>query len=181
MILREGGAYGRRVTHKRDLPTAVKYFSRALCLRCPECGERPMFTKWYRVRSLREWFSPLDGCPRCGYAYEREPGYFLMAIWAINYGFSSLLGLVLYGVLETFFVLPIWTLLAMVLGPVLCFSVIFARHSKAFFLAGDLFFDPHEKEGGDNGGNKPPSPPPAGGGAPASRPVEPCAPVGAPR
>jgi hypothetical protein len=45
-----------------------------------------------KIRSLRDYFAPLDGCPRCGYAYERETGYFLLAIWAINYGVESRLG-----------------------------------------------------------------------------------------
>ena len=41
------------------------YFRRALRLRCPECGVSPVFVPWYRTRSLRDWFTPLDGCPRC--------------------------------------------------------------------------------------------------------------------
>jgi len=137
-----------------------------------------MFIPWHKVRSMHDWFTPLDGCPRCGYPFEREPGYFLMSIWAINYGFSSILGLVLYGLLEWFFELPVWTLIIAVLLPVLLFSVFFARHSKSLFLASDLFFDPHEKDGGDDGGNKPPSPPQNNGGAPTHEPVKPCAPAG---
>jgi uncharacterized protein (DUF983 family) len=162
----------------RSIATAVAYFFRALRLRCPSCGERPMFIRWFKVRRLRDWFTPLDGCPRCGYPFERETGYFLMSIWAVNYGFSSILGLILYGILEFFFDLPIWTLMLSVLLPVLIFSVLFARHSKSLFLACDLFFDPHEKDGGDDDGNKLPPPPKTDGGAPASRPVTPCTPAG---
>ncbi len=55
-----------------------------------------MFPSVARTRNLHDWFTPLDGCPRCGYAYDREPGYFLLSIWAINYGIAALLGLVLY-------------------------------------------------------------------------------------
>ncbi len=162
----------------RSFATAGKHLLRALQLRCPACGTKPMFIPWPRVRSLHDWFTPLDGCPRCGYAYEREPGYFLMSIWAINYGVASLIGLALYGLLEWFFDLPVWTLMASVLVPVLLFSLFFARHSKSFFLATDLFFDPHHKEGGDDGGNKPP-PPPENGGSPAShQPIQPGKPAG---
>lgn len=163
---------------QRTLRTAVEYFVRALRLRCPLCGTKPLFIPWYKVRSLHDWYTPLDGCPRCGYPYEREPGYFLMSIWAINYGISSLLGLALYGLLELFFELPVWTLITSVLVPILAFNIFFARHSKAFFLAGDLFFDPHEKEGGDDDGNKPPTPPSTDGGTPVRHPVEPCPPAG---
>ncbi len=145
--------------HKRNPSTAIKYLFRALLLRCPACGTKPLFHRWYQVRSLSNWFSPLDGCPRCGYPYEREPGYFLMAIWAVNYTFSAILGLVLYGSLEWFFDLPVWTLMAGVLGPVLLFSVGFARQSKAIWLATDLFFDPHDpKSGDDDGDQRLPSP-----------------------
>ena len=35
------------------------------------------------------------------------------------------------------------------------FNLLFARHSKAIFVAWDHFFYPHEREGGDDGGNKP--------------------------
>ncbi len=137
-----------------------------------------MFVRWQRVRRLRDWFTPLDGCPRCGYPYDREPGYFLMAIWALNYGFGSVVGLILYGSLEWFFDLPVWTLILAVIAPTVIFSVFFARHSKSLFLAADLFFDPHEKDGGDDGGNKVVQTPPSDGEPPSGRPLEPCEPAG---
>ncbi|MFA7233339.1 MAG: hypothetical protein WC076_04430 [Terrimicrobiaceae bacterium] len=134
------------------------YFLRAMRLRCPVCGKSRIFVPWHALRSLRDWFTPLDGCPRCGYAYERETGYFLLSIWAVNYGFGSLLGITVYLVLETFFPLPLKDLLFWVIAPVVVFNLLFARHSKALFLALDHYFDPHEKDGGDHGGNKAPAP-----------------------
>jgi uncharacterized protein (DUF983 family) len=126
------------------------------------------------MRSLRDWFAPLDGCPRCGYPYEREPGYYLVSIWAINYGVGSAIGLAIYGFLEWKLDLPVWELLTAVLVPVFVFSLLFARHSKALFLALDLFFDPHEKEDGDDGGNVLARPrTPSGSGAP-QKPPGPC-------
>lgn len=103
---------------------------------------------------------PLDGCPRCGYAYDREPGYFLLSIWAINYGVGSLLGLTIYLVLEWKFDLPLSELLAWVLIPVVFFNLLFVRHSKAYFIAFDHWWDPHRRDGGDGGGNQPLVPPP---------------------
>jgi len=129
------------------------------------------------MRTLRDWFTPLDGCPRCGYPYEREPGYYLMSIWAINYGIGSIVGLAIYGLLEWKFDLPVWELLVAVLVPVFLFSIIFARHSKALFLAVDLFFDPHEKEGGNDGGNMPAPPRVPSGDPPSQKPVPPCDPA----
>lgn len=152
------------------LRRAARFFWRALWLRCPECGDKPIFVPWHKVRSLRNWFTPLDGCPRCGYAYEREPGYFLMSIWAINYGGGCVLGIVIYVILETCFQLPLSTLLVLVILPVVVFNFLFARHSKAFFLALDHFFDPHNTDGDDDGGNKLPPTPPTAPSAPEKSP-----------
>ena len=132
------------------------YLGRALMLRCPTCGKSPIFAPLKKTRSLRDWFTPLDGCPRCGYAYEREPGYFLMSIWAINYGAGSLLGIAIYLFLDYRYTLPIWILIGLVMSPIVCFNILFARHAKSLFLAFDHFCDPHEKEtGDDDGGNLP--------------------------
>jgi uncharacterized protein (DUF983 family) len=146
-------------------------------LRCPGCGVSALFIPLRRVRRLRDWFTPLDGCPRCGYPYEREPGYYLIPIWAINYGVGSVVGLVIYVLLEWKFDLPVWQLLTAVLVPVFLFSLLFARHSKALFLALDLFFDPHEKEGGNDGGNVPATPRVPVGDDPSQKPVPPCDPA----
>ncbi len=113
-----------------------------------------------RVRSLQDWFTPLDGCPRCGYAYERETGYFLLAVWAVNYGLGSVLGIAIYMVLEFVFHLPLRWLLVGVILPVMLFNLLFARHAKSLFLAIDHFFDPHRRDAdGDGGSLTPPAPP----------------------
>ncbi|HLB32696.1 MAG TPA: DUF983 domain-containing protein [Chthoniobacterales bacterium] len=135
------------------------YFYRALALRCPLCGKSPIFIPLKKTRSLRDWFIPLDGCPRCGYPYTREPGYFLLATWAGSYGSGSLLGLAIYFFLDWKYNLEIWTLLTFVLIPVILFNILFARHAKAFFLAFDHFFDPYQREDGKDGGNLPLHPP----------------------
>lgn len=145
----------------RNLSKALRYAGRAVRLKCPVCGTKPIFPPLKSTCNLHDWFTPLDGCPRCGYPYEREPGYFLMSIWALNYGFGCIFGIALYFFLEWKFHLPIGWLLVAVVGPVLLFNFLFVRHSKAFFLAFDHFWDPHEKEGGDDGGNQNQPPPPS--------------------
>lgn len=145
----------------RSPARARAYLGRALRLRCPVCGVSPMFPPTARTRGIHDWFTPLDGCPRCGYAYDREPGYFLLSIWAINYGVAALLGLLLYFLFEWFFHWPVGVLITAVIVPVILFNLLFARHAKAIFIAWDHFFDPHEREGGDDGGNVPPPDRPA--------------------
>jgi uncharacterized protein (DUF983 family) len=159
------------VTDDLTWARARVYLWRALLLRCPVCGQTPIFPSLARTRTLHDWFTPLDGCPRCGYPYDREPGYFLLSIWAINYGITALLGLLLYGAFEWFFDWPVWTLIAAVVGPVVTFNLLFVRHSKAIFIAWDHFFDPHEREGGDGGGNVPAPTPPVPQRPPRRRPA----------
>ena len=121
----------------------------ALRWRCPTCGERPLFVPWHHVRSLGDWFMPLDGCPKCGYPYEWEPGYSLLSIFAINYGVAALLGVIVYLVLDFWVRLPIEITLLLTIIPIPLFNLWFARHSKALFMAFDLFFDPHHRDRGD--------------------------------
>lgn len=46
-------------------------FGRALRRRCPRCGEKEIW---------RSWFNLEPACPRCDYRFEREEGYWVMAI-----------------------------------------------------------------------------------------------------
>src|SRR5437762_9695233 len=119
-------------------PAAWRFIRRALALRCPECGISPIFTPIRNVRNLYDWFTPLDGCPICGYAYEREDGYFLLSIWALNYGVVATLGTVAALWLQSRFHPGLWSpiwLIVLVPAPVLSFLL--ARHSKSIFLAID--------------------------------------------
>jgi len=134
---------------------ALRYLGRALLLRCPVCGKSPVFPSLRSTRTLRDWFTPLDGCPRCGYPYEREPGYFLVSVWIINYGAGSVLGILIYVIRELFYHPPIGQLILSVIVPVFFFNLLFARHSKALFIALDHYYDPHEKDPGEDGETSP--------------------------
>jgi len=155
---------GSTLDHPEAPDFSIKRFralmSNALALKCPTCGESPMFIPWHQVRRLRDWFMPLDGCPRCGYPFEREPGYYLMPIFAVNYGAGTLIGLVIYLILDFVVHLPIGLVLTLTIVPILFFNIWFARHSKALFLAFDLFFDPHhgDSDGGDRRSDSPTAP-----------------------
>ena len=149
------------------------YLARATRLRCPVCGRSPIFPRAVTVRHVRDWFLPFDGCPRCGYAFEREPGYFLLAVWAFNSGFATLGGLLVY--LGIASVMPLsWPgALAALIIPVVVFNVLFVRHSKAYFIAIDHLLDPHERGGDDDRGNQQIDPGPDAPGAGGWQP-EPC-------
>ena len=121
------------------------YLGRGARLRCPECGVSPVFVPLSRTHSLRDWFTPLDGCPRCGYAYEREDGYFLLATWGVHYfavaGFGLATGLLIDWLFSVSFV-------ALICGvglATVAFGFLFVRHAKSFYIAADHYFDPHVK------------------------------------
>jgi uncharacterized protein (DUF983 family) len=124
---------------------ACLYLWRALRLRCPECGVSPVFVPAWRTRSVRDWFTPLDGCPRCGYAYEREDGYFLLANWGVHYFTVTAVGLAAALLVDHFFAPPFAVLAWGVSVPTLAFGFWFARYAKSIYLAIDHFFDPHVK------------------------------------
>ncbi|HVT87548.1 MAG TPA: DUF983 domain-containing protein [Tepidisphaeraceae bacterium] len=126
-------------------PNAWVYIRRALNLRCPECGQSPMFVPLKSVRSIYDWMTPLDGCPRCGYAYLREEGYFLLATWGVNYGIVAGLGLFISMMFEWLHPLKFWQYMVYIFLPLTMLSFLLVRHAKALFLAMDHFFDPHVK------------------------------------
>lgn len=58
---------------------------RGLTKRCPLCGSGGLYEGWFRMR---------ERCPRCGYLFEREEGFFLGA-YVVNLGITE--GLLLLG------------------------------------------------------------------------------------
>ena len=120
------------------------YFWRATWLKCPVCGTQPMFPPLGRTRSLNDWLTPLDGCPRCGYPYEREPGYFLMSIWAVGYIVAAAAGVAVFIYLQVWHTdMATWKIITLSALTAVAVNVIFARHAKAYFLAIDHLADPY--------------------------------------
>lgn len=163
---------GRRIMGiATTIKEGLQYTWRATLLQCPVCGTKPIFKPLAQVRHFHDWFTPLDGCPRCGYAYDREPGYFLMAVWGVNYGVVALVGLSAYVLAERFATLSVWQMILWVAVPMPIMQFLFARHAKAYFLALDHFFDPHVREepedDGGGGGDQPLPEPPEPDDAPA--------------
>ena len=106
--------------------------SRARRLRCPRCGEGPLF---------RNAFNMHEGCSHCGLKYVRGPGYFLGSTY-INYGFISLtttaayVGLHFGADISNEILMPALVVYCLVV-PVLLF-----RHARAWWLAMDCYCDP---------------------------------------
>lgn len=107
---------------------------RGIRLRCPRCGHAPIF---------RGWFVLLARCPLCGLAFEREPGYFVGAMY-VNYAATVLLALPGYFVLDHWAGLSLGRQLLLWGAFCVIFPLWFYRYSKSLWLAMDYFFDPGE-------------------------------------
>ena len=119
---------------------AQLYFYRGAQLKCPVCGVSPLFRPVSEVKSIADWFETLEGCPRCNYVYDQEPGYFLLALWAFDYGIAAVFGIALLLVFLTYFQFSTAQLLLFTLIPTFIFAILIVRHSKSFYLAMDHYF-----------------------------------------
>ncbi len=109
--------------------------SRALRLRCPNCGGGPIFRSWFRMGSQ---------CPVCHLSLERgEEGYQVGSYMFNIIAAELVFGATFIGVLLLTWPSPPWNLLLyggvtlMVVLPLLFYPV-----SKTLFLAFDLIFRP---------------------------------------
>ncbi|HXW98087.1 MAG TPA: DUF983 domain-containing protein [Gemmatimonadales bacterium] len=118
-------------------PNPFARFLWALFLRCPNCGGRPLFDSWLRIK---------DRCPRCGLRTERgEEGYQVGA-----YMFNIIMAELIWAAIFVTLIYitwpqPPWNVVlyaggaTMIVMPFLCYPV-----SKTVFLAFDLLFRPPE-------------------------------------
>ena len=127
-------------------PKAWLYLQRALRLRCPTCGISPVFLPLSRVESLTDWFATLEGCPRCGYVYHREPGYFLLALWIINFWIVAIFGVIEVLVLYRLFLLSTPVLMFITLVSMWALSILTARHTKTLFMVLDHYVHPYDPD-----------------------------------
>ena len=86
-----------------------------------------------------------ERCAECRLQYQRDPGYFLGAIY-FNYGLTALLVTIAYPLLVFVFELPTQRVLLGCLLFCLLFPLWFFRHSRSLWIAMDQFFDPTERD-----------------------------------
>lgn len=116
--------------------------NRALRKRCPLCNERGI---WRTRTQLRA------NCPHCGFAFEREEGYWVGAIIVNTAVAEAVFGIFLVATLvATWPEIPWPPLLGIALVTNALVPWLFYPRSKTTWLALDLFFNPrraHEIEG----------------------------------
>jgi uncharacterized protein (DUF983 family) len=114
----------------------LRLFSRALVLRCPNCGGRPIF---------RSWFQLVTHCPRCGLKFEREEGFFLGGM-VVNLFIGEFIPIV--GAAVTWYLTrptPPWQLIQYGwIASAIVLPLLFFPLSRTLWLAFDLTFRPAE-------------------------------------
>ncbi len=106
--------------------------SRALQLRCPRCGEGPLFRNWLVMHSK---------CLHCELHYERAPGYFLGSAY-VNYGIVALTLTVMYVVLHFGAEISNQWLVGPLIAYCTILPLILFRYARSWWLAMDCYFDP---------------------------------------
>ena len=110
----------------------------AVRLRCPRCGQGRLF---------RGPLKPRHNCSECHLRFEREPGYFLGAIY-VNYAVTVVLALAGYFVTGRYTGLSASAQIALWGAFALVFPLWFFRYSRSLWLALDFFVDPSGMEEG---------------------------------
>ena len=120
-----------------ELPRARTLFSRALRLRCPVCGGRPIFLSWFTVCS---------SCPVCGFHLDRdEPGYWIGSYTVNLFATEGAWALFFCLGMATTWPNVAWSVLlygGLAVGIVIPFLIF--PHTKTVYLAIDLCFRPPE-------------------------------------
>lgn len=98
--------------------------------RCPKCEEGRIFASKGNIFLLR---APVmhEHCPHCGYKFEREPGYFLGAMY-VSYGLT--VAEMLFSFLLTFWWMPLWPMYILLLAILVFSSLLNYRLSRIIWI-----------------------------------------------
>lgn len=115
-----------------------KAVGRGLRLCCPRCGQGRLFRGPFRI---------VHDCPQCHLHLEREPGYYIGAIY-LNYGATVVLAVTGYFLLQARAAPPLAVQVALWGAFCVAFPLWAFRYSKSLWLALDHFVDPEPEGGG---------------------------------
>lgn len=116
------------------LARAGRIVPRALRLRCPRCGETPLF---------RGWFTMEQTCRLCGLRFERAQGYFVGAIY-INYAVTTVIAVGGYFFLWRWLNLSTGAQFAIWVPFLVVFPVLFFRWSRSLWLGLEYLVNPND-------------------------------------
>jgi uncharacterized protein (DUF983 family) len=108
----------------------------AVRLRCPRCGRAALFQGVFAMHS---------SCPVCRLVFEREPGYFVGAIY-VNYAATVVTLGVASVALEWLVAPPLGWQLAVCGAIALAFPLAFFRHARSLWLGIDHLVNPQRSD-----------------------------------
>lgn len=104
---------------------------RILQKKCPHCGKGHIFEK---KSGLPGFPKMKEHCENCGYLYNREPGYFLGAMY-VSYGFAVFQSLVTFLACHFFFPqLPTLAVCFILVGVIVLFSMWNFKMSRVVYM-----------------------------------------------
>lgn len=110
-------------------PSLRTVLARALALRCPRCGMTALYTGAFAMREV---------CAVCGLRYEREPGYFVGAIY-VNYAAAVAIGIGTVLVLDWTIGLTLRAQLVIGITLAAVVPLVFFRWARSVWLGLDYF------------------------------------------
>ena len=120
----------------RQLPTLGVLLFRGLRLRCPRCGQGPIFCGWFKMN---------DECPACGRRFNRDAGYLLGSIY-FNYGVTASLVVIAYFTMFFGDLLTDRQRLFVLSAFAVIFPMWFFRYARALWISFDEHWDPWPNE-----------------------------------
>jgi uncharacterized protein (DUF983 family) len=115
---------------------ALLLLKRGLRQRCPVCGRGKIFKGWIKT---------YEHCPVCGFAFEREPGYYTGAV-AVNLVVSDLLIAVIAVPLAASQSVSLTVLIVLGCTLPFLFPLLFYRPTKSLWMSFDHFIHPVSSE-----------------------------------
>jgi uncharacterized protein (DUF983 family) len=102
----------------------------ALAGKCPKCEKGDIFAHKGNIFLLRVP-EMHEHCPVCGYKFEKEPGYFLGAMY-VSYGMTILEMLVIF--FATYWFVPLAVFFVIVFAAMVVFSFFNFRIARIFWI-----------------------------------------------
>ena len=120
----------------RPLPTLGVLLFRGLRLRCPRCGQAPIFSGWFTMN---------DECAACGRRFNRDAGYLLGSIY-FNYGVTASLVVIAYFTMFFGNLLTDQQRLFVLSAFAVIFPMWFFRYARSLWISFDEHWDPWPNE-----------------------------------
>lgn len=112
--------------------------------KCPRCEDGNIFMT--SVFNLSSFYKMHEHCPKCGLKFEREPGFFIGAMY-VNYAFTIAIIVAVGITLNVFGYYTFYSFIFSVVGSVLLLLPFLFRFSRILFLHwfGGVSYDPNFK------------------------------------